>query len=194
MNDEIILASKSYVKNYLMKLSCLPYKSIDPAIDETVFDYLVINERVQELAKLKAKVVSQKNPEAFVIGADTLTRNVQTGEIYAKPKDSIGQRQQALSISGATIENITGISIWYRGKEVKTDLTISYLHYQHFLAQTYDRLAQDDKPERRSSVLGMFIDSAGFTLLDKVEGSYTGAMGLPMEVVYTHIDSLKIKF
>lgn len=182
------------MKNFIMKRSHLPYRSVDAAIDESIFDHLPVEERVQKLAARKAQDIAEQYPEAFVIGADTLTRNVATGEIYGKPKDTATQRRQALASSGQTIESVTGVSIWYKGKEIATELTMPRVMYQQFSGATYDRLAAHDDAPSRSSALGISTDVVGFTLVEHIEGSYTGIMGLPMEIINHYIDELHIRY
>ena len=50
-----------------------------------------------------------------------------------------------------------------------------------------------DDARIRNSGLGFFMDSPGFTLVQNFDGSYTGAMGLPMEIVRKNIKTLKYK-
>jgi septum formation protein len=194
MKITVVLASSSFLKNYIMKRSHIPYVAADPDIDESQLDHLPVDERVQQLAKMKAQKVVADYSDAFVIATDTLTQDDSTRTIYGKPSDPQKQYEQALSMSGKSTTNITGISIFYKGKELETCLTKTKLQYQLFDKVTYDRLTRDDNPQRRSSVLGMFTDAAGFTLLEEIHGSYTGAMGLPMEVVYRNLRKVMQQF
>lgn len=190
---DIILASSSRIRNYLMDLNGLPYRAVIPDIDEATYDSLPISKRVQEIARSKARTIAEKNVQSFVIGADTLTRNTKTGEIYTKPKNNTEHRQKALKLSGATVENITGVSLWFEGKELISIISKTKIVYQTFDAMTYERLSKNSDPLDRSSVLGTFVDSAGFILTKEIKGSYTGALGLPMDIINFYIDYLKHK-
>lgn len=169
-------------------MSRLPYQTVNPEFDETQFDALPIERRVIHIATGKARVVSEAHRYNIVIGADTLTQNVDTGQVYDKTSAVEAPLQTALSLSGATVENLTAVSFWLNGKEIATETTITRIRYQEFDGATYVRLATGDKPDARSSVLGMFHDAPGFTLIEHIDGSYTGALGLPMEVVYKYLN------
>lgn len=166
------------------------YTAVNPNVDESQFDDKPIEDRVKNIAKLKAEKILDDYPEAFIIAADTLTQDVETGQIYSKPERLEAVRDQALSMSGRTVRNVTGTAIYHQGQILELALTSTLLTYQQFDAATYDRLTADDNPLRRSSVLGMFTDAVGFTLLECINGSYTGAMGLPMEVVYRNLSKI----
>lgn len=174
-----------------MKKTNLDYESVVPDIDETQFDDLDISDRVLKLAQTKAAKVAAEHQDAFVIAADTLTQDPATGQVFTKPKDPEEQYRQALNISGKSVGVFSGVCIYFQGKELESVVIESAVHYQEFDSETFDRLAHGDNPHIRSSTLGMFIDSPGFTLVEHVEGSYTGSMGLPTEVVYRNLRKIK---
>lgn len=175
------------VRNYIMEKTGLEYTSESADIDELQFDHLDINERVVEIARAKAKKISASHPDAFIIAADTLTQNPNTGQVFRKPNNLEEQKVQALKTAGQPVRIISGVSIFHKGKEIEAAISESVVTYQDFNEQTLERLMKNDNPTVRSSILGMFFDAAGFTLVEKVEGSYTGAFGLPMEIVYPHL-------
>jgi len=164
----------------------LPYESLAADIDETVFDHLTVEERVVKLAERKCEKIATENPDKLIIAADTLTTN-EAGLVYTKLTGNDDPFATALALSGKTIQVFTGCAIYTKESGIETYLAVATISYQVFSEETLRRLAKDDNPNIRSGALGIFYDSPGFTLIKKIEGSYTGAFGLPMEFVYSKL-------
>lgn len=189
--SKIILASGSFLRRFIMDKARLPYEVTAADIDETVFDHLSVEERVKKLAEKKCEKIAQQYPDAVVIAADTLTTN-EAGLVYTKLTGSEDPFAAALALSGETIQVFTGCAIYTKATGVTTFLAPAKITYQAFDEQTLRRLAEDDNPNIRSGALGIFYDAPGFTLIEKIEGSYTGAFGLPMEFVYSQLKRTEI--
>lgn len=185
---DIILASSSFLRKFIMDKSLLEYRSVSPDVDEYQFDDQIVTKRVCSIAEAKCKIVSQDNPECFVIASDTLTASSESGKTYDKrDQEESDPISRALDLSGKTIVVATGISIYHPSFGLKTELVGAKITYQSFDRKTIERLIEADSPFARSGALGIFFDSPGFTLIESIEGSYTGAFGLPMEVVYKYL-------
>jgi len=91
--------------------------------------------------------------------------------------------------SGKTIKAITGLAMAYKSK-LLTNTTVTNITYTTFDRMTIERLLKGDDATIRNSGLGFFSDAPGFTLVESFSGSYTGAMGLPMEVVRHNLKQL----
>lgn len=189
---KIILASGSFLKKFIMDNSRLPYEVVAADIDESVHDDLDVSERVVKLAADKCDTVARKYPDHIVIAADTLTAD-KTGLVYTKLTGDDDPFQTALGLSGQTVGVFTGCVIYIPGKGTKNILSTATIRYQSFTEENLRRLASDDNPSIRSGALGIFYDAPGFTLIEHIEGSYTGAFGLPMEFVYAQLDSLELQ-
>jgi septum formation protein len=184
--SKILLASESFLRRFIMDQSKLPYETIAADIDESIYDHLGVDERVVMLAKDKCDKIARDNTEATVIAADTLTTD-ESGLVYTKLTGTENPFQAALALSGKTIHVFTGCAIYSKESGLQSTLATAKITYQQFSEATLKRLASDDNPNIRSGALGVFYDAPGFTLIEKLEGSYTGAFGLPMEFVYAHI-------
>lgn len=184
---KILLASGSFLRRFIMDQSKLPHEVIAADIDETIFDHLDVAERVVELAKRKCQTIAETNPQDIIIAADTLTTDV-AGVVYTKLTGSEDPIQAAFALSGKTIKVFTGCAIYTGKAGVQTTLATATIAYQPFSRSNLERLAAEDNPNIRSGALGVFYDAPGFTLIEKIEGSYTGAFGLPMEFVYRQLE------
>lgn len=179
---KILLASGSFLRRFIMDTTNLPYEIKAADIDETVFDHLAVGERVVKLAEKKCEKIATNNSDAIVIAADTLTTN-EEGLVYTKLTGSEEPFKAALALSGKTIQVFTGCAVYTRKSGIETFLALSKITYQEFSEETLKRVTKDDDHTIRSGALGVFHDAPGFTLIKKIEGSYTGAFGLPMEFI-----------
>ena len=68
--SEIILASSSIYRQELLKRLPIKFTSESPNIDETRIKDENFEDLARRLSNEKAKVISIKNPSAFVIGSD----------------------------------------------------------------------------------------------------------------------------
>lgn len=187
--SRLVLASGSFLKNFIMEKTNLEYEVIEAGIDESIFDYEPIAERVQHLAEEKCRVVATQAPDAIVIAADTLTCDA-TGRVFSKPEPGTDLFAAAMDLSGKTIGVHTGCSVIVPGKQLVSTATYTTLTYQNFVPATLKKLTKNDDASIRSGALGIFFDAPGFTLIERIEGSYTGAYGLPMEFIYAQIQSI----
>ena len=188
--SSIILASESFLKKFIFDKSKLPYETVPAHIDETIYDYLPVGERVAKLAESKAAKIALTNPEATIISADTLTADID-GKVYNKLSHSDDPFTAALNLSGKTIDIYTGCCIYDKKTGYNTKTIKSSITYRIFNKHTLERLIKGDNGVIRSGALGIFYDSPGFTLIERIEGSYTGSFGLPMEFVYEQLDKVE---
>lgn len=183
---KILLASGSFLKNYIMEKSRLPYEVVPADIDESIYDHMTVEKRVVALANHKCRVVAEQYPEAIVIAADTLTTSVD-GVVFTKPTAGQDPLASALALSNQKIIVHTGCSVYAPGIGYRSVLSGGEVVYQEFDRTTLERVAVGDNPQIRSGALGVFVDAPGFTLIKSVNGSYTGVYGLPMEFVYSQL-------
>lgn len=85
MTKRLILASQSPRRKELLNLLQIPYSIIASRTDEKLNRNLSPEENVQCLAEQKAGAVLAENPDAVVIGADTMV--CIDGECLGKPRD-----------------------------------------------------------------------------------------------------------
>jgi predicted house-cleaning NTP pyrophosphatase (Maf/HAM1 superfamily) len=79
------------------------------------------------------------------------------------------------------------------GNRLITNTSVTEIEYIEFDRATITKLLESDDATIRNSGLGFFIDAPGFTLVKSFNGSYTGAMGLPMEIVRENLTVLGYK-
>lgn len=188
----IILASNSWLRKTVMERSGLPFQTFVADVDERALERDHEGEDdvaiVRLLARAKAEAARLHHPENLVIAADSFGV-LPSGERLHKPESGEKSIDLCLKQSGQTIKAVTAIAMAYRGK-ILIDHTITDITYVDFDRATITELLRGDDGTIRNGGLGFFMDAPGFTLVKSFNGSYTGAMGLPMEIVRANIIKL----
>ena len=131
-----------------------------------------------ENALLKAEAVARMNPQAVVIGADTVIRF--EGETIGKPADLEHAKRILAKLSGRTHDVATGVCV----RCMEADFLVRFEDVTHvtFRALTPEAI---DKYVRDVNVLdkaGAYaIQEHGEDIIEKIDGSLTNVIGLPVE-------------
>lgn len=182
----LILATKSSTKRSLMDRSGLEYIAMPADVDERSIENahpsLNAKETVILLARAKAKKLSLVYTNEFIIAADTFGV-LPDGSRLRKAKTTEETMKMCLSQSGQTVTIYTGICVAHRSK-FHTDTTETKITYTNFDRTTLEKVwARVAGSVRRNAALGFHVDAPGFTLVERIEGSYLGALGLPLDKV-----------
>jgi len=177
-----ILASVSPRRKQLLAEAGYKFTVVRPDINESAFPVEGIKacEYVEQLALAKAKDVAQKYPDSLVIGADTVVDF--EGQIIGKPADAKGAEQITKKLFSKPHKVITGIAIvrLCDGIELsKCDTTTVYPK-----RLTSEQIAEHINSESWRDKAGAYaIKENGDEFVERIEGSLTNVMGLPMELL-----------
>jgi septum formation protein len=142
------------------------------------------------LALAKAKSVAEKHPDSLVIGADTVVDF--NGQIIGKPADAKEAEQITKKLFSAPHKVITAIAIIrlsYNTELVANDSTTIYPK-----KLTASQIAEHIKSESWRDKAGAYaIQETGDEFVERIEGSLTNVMGLPMELLRQLLENLKSK-
>lgn len=128
-----------------------------------------------ENAKLKAQSVAMKNPDAVVIGADTIV--VLDGEIFGKPDGISGAEKMLARLSGRKHEVITGLAICAGGK-IFTDYEVTEVYFGDMTAEEIREYVATGEPLDKS---GSYALQGGATkFIEKIHGDWSNVVGLPV--------------
>ncbi|MGM0900237.1 MAG: Maf family protein [Bacillota bacterium] len=173
--QRLILASSSPRRRELLENLHLTFEISSSNVDESFSPDLTPEEAVKELASRKASFVAEKEPNAFVIGSDTVV--VHNGDILGKPND----REEALymlkKLSGQTHSVFTGVSIISPEREIqfyeKTDVVFWELSHEEM-----DAYISSGEPFDKAGGYG--IQGFGSFLVREIKGDYFSVVGLPV--------------
>lgn len=191
----ITLASGSWLRKTILESSEFLFQIKTKETDERAIEVLHKDKSDKELAIIlasaKAKDILKDHPDDLVIAADTFAV-LPSGERLHKPTSSEEAIELCLRQSGKKIYAITGLAMAY-GEKLLTNASVTEIEYIEFDRATITKLLESDDATIRNSGLGFFQDAPGFTLVKSFNGSYTGAMGLPMEIIRENLKILGYK-
>ena len=175
---EFILASASPRRKALLQRLINGFRVVVSDADETVEAGQAPHEFAVKTAEKKAVDVSARNPDAVVIGADTIV--VCGGEIMGKPADDADAFRMLEKLSGKTHEVVTGLCVRCNGK--------SFLTYETTKVE-FDNMTKDEiltyiktgEPADKAGAYG--IQGAAGVFIKKIEGCYFNVVGLPLNAL-----------
>lgn len=177
----VILASSSPRRENILKQIGIDFEIIPSNICEDAELNLGPRKFVQYWSEKKAKVISKKNKDKIVIGADTIV--YLNGKILGKPKDKEESYKMLTNLSGKTHKVLTGVSIAYKEKNIlrtfsqMTKVTVRDIPKNDILYYI-DNYYTLDKA-------GSYGIQDWFSIwIKKIDGCYYNVMGLPLSKFY----------
>jgi len=173
----LILASKSPRRKYLLEQAGLFFSVIPSNFDESTVSLSPPEAYVKVLAEKKADEVSEKYPESWVVGADTIV--LIDGIILGKPGSRDDARDMLKSLAGQTHQVLTGYCICCKIKKrcfsetVRTDVLFKDLSDEEIEWYIHTKEPFDKAGAYAIQGLGTF-------LVKSINGSYTNVVGLPV--------------
>lgn len=180
-NHSLILASKSPRRRDLLNQAGLTFTVIPSTVDERAVAVASPEELVRLLAEAKAGEVAQRFPESWVIGADTAVLIENT--ILGKPRTQSEARHMLEALSGKTHKVLTGYCICCKDAKRSFSRTVeTKVLFKPLTDREMDWYVSTREPFDKAG--GYAAQGLGTFLIQRVEGSYTSVVGLPVcEVV-----------
>lgn len=144
------------------------------AAEESPQDYVHRVARDKARAGL-ALLSASERASAVVLGADTEV--VLDGDVFGKPRDAVDASAMLRRLSGCTHEVISAVWLVSVDRELG-DLCVSRVRFAKLDEATIAAYVASSEPFGKAG--GYAIQGRGATLIDHLEGSYSGVMGLPL--------------
>lgn len=170
---DIILASASPRRADLLDQIGISYRVQAVDIDESSLPDESAIELVQRLAKEKSQAIKDK--EFPVLGADTL--GVLDGELLVKPRDFKHAEEMLSLMSGYWHEILSAVAVTYNGKTT-VKLNKNRVRFRRITDDEIKAYWQTGEPQDKSGAYA--VQGLAATFIEKIEGSYSGIMGLPL--------------
>jgi septum formation protein len=178
---QFILASKSPRRRELLKKAGYKFEVAEPLINEKDFDAGKTSpcEYAKRLAIAKAMSIAQRFQDKFVVGADTIVDF--EGRIVGKAADAAQAEKIIRMLFNAPHRVITGLAIICKRKNLEiadSDTTIVYPR-----PMTEEQIAKHISSGVWRDKAGAYaIQENGDRFVERIEGSLTNVMGMPMEL------------
>lgn len=180
IKKRLVLASNSPRRIALLMSLGYHFDIIPHTIEEQFPCDILPAELVQHLAFLKAKDVARRVNNAIIISADTLV--VHSKGVLGKPRDTQDAKRILSLLSNSEHDIISGVCILEMPAEKKL-LRIARTHIKmNFIAkEDIDAYIRSGEPMDKAGAYA--IQGEGRKFIETIEGSYSNAVGLPLEIV-----------
>lgn len=184
MQNVVILASASTGRAQMLRDAGVEFEIQPAKIDEaSIKDALVADgakphDIADALAEYKARKISAKFPDAFVIGSDQVL--ALDGVIYDKPESQEQLAKQLAELRGQAHRLYSAVVIYKDGEPqwrfVKQAKMTMRIFSDAFLKDYISR----NWPEISYCVGGYQLEAEGVRLFQRVEGDYFTVLGMPL--------------
>ncbi len=178
MPPRFTLASASPRRDELLTRAGYVFDVVPANIDEQRWPDEAPRDYVQRLAASKAEAVATRTPDRLVLGADTVV--VVDGDVLGKPVDDTDASDMLRRLSGRVHEVLTGVAlVTHESGRVAVDSTLVTL--VGLDAPTIDWYVATGEALDKAGAYG--VQGIASRFVERIEGSYTNVVGLPVALV-----------
>ncbi len=182
----LILASASPRRLELLRQLTIDFRVVPSDTPELHHDQLTAHELSQVNAYRKARSVAKKFPDALVLGADTLV--CLDGVLFGKPANLEHAYLMLEQLQGRTHQVVTGLCLLHlRNHRQRIFAESTAVTFRPLDAVNIRRYLNCVNPLDKAG--GYAIQNEGDLLVEKIAGSYTNVVGLPLERLATELES-----
>ena len=176
----VVLASTSPRRRELLALLGIPFEVQSPIFEECVVPGHAAEDLTASFARGKAHSVAKDDPEAIVLGSDTLIEL--DGEVLGKPRDLAEARTILRRLAGREHLVHTAVTIFCPARlKESTQVSTARVRMKPFNAEEHERyLATGDSLGKAGAYS---IQGPGGELVERLDGDFTTVVGLPLRLV-----------
>lgn len=175
--SKLILASASPQRKTLLQGLGLEFEVVPSGVHEDHHPEADPKKRAMDLARLKARDIARKNIDAIVIGCDTLVV-ASDGTLLEKPESEDDTRRMLGLQSGKTSIVHSAVCVLDRRKRRHEGVSSSSVTFKPLSQGEIDWWTTTGLWKDRSG--GFQIDGQGQLMIQRIEGDWTGVVGLPV--------------
>jgi septum formation protein len=181
VKGKIILASASPRREELLTLAGIEFEVMPSDASEALLPGESPEDHVIRLARDKAMDVAGKHDGRFFIGADTVV--VCGGEIMGKPCDVADAERMLGKLSGIAHSVITGFAVYDRERHDAISRAVTTrVFFKRLYPEEIRAYVATGCPFDKAG--GYAIQGGAAHMVERIDGSYTNVVGLPLcEVV-----------
>ncbi len=181
---KLVLASSSPRRRTLLAEAGYDFEVVDPPIEEPTDLGVALSpgERAEALAYFKARTVADGMDGAYVVGADTVVALPgESAEVLGKPADRAEAERMLRSLSGTRHQVITGVALLGPGACRQIASTVTHVTMRPITDVEIEAYLESGEWIGKAGAYA--IQETADRFVDKVEGSFSNVVGLPLEMV-----------
>ncbi len=175
----LILASSSPRRADLLRAAGIPFQTVPVDVDEAVRRLEPPGDHVRRLAREKADAAFALHADAVVLGADTIV--TVGGETMGKPHDAGDAIRMLRLLSGREHEVLTGVALVAK-RGVVVEVARTRVWFTPLNETEIADYVATGEPLDKAGAYG--IQGIGSRFVDRIQGSYSNVVGLPVALVY----------
>ena len=185
-NYDIILASNSPRRQQFLKDIGLDFRIKTHSVEEIYPEELKAAEISDYLVKLKAEPFKSLTEKQLVITADTIVWH--NNQCLGKPKDRAEAVQMLQQLSEEAHQVITSVA-FTQAHQQKVIHQVSTVYFKALTATEIEYYIDNYQPFDKAGAYGIqeWIGTVG---IEKIEGSYTNIVGLPVAQVLATLEKI----
>ncbi len=177
---KLYLASRSPRRHALLSQIDIHFETLDVDIDESVhknetpYDY--VNRVALEKAYAGFRLIEDaSNIDSWVLGADTAV--VLDDVVLGKAEQENEARDMLIALSGRSHRVYTGVAVVSQSLS-SSSISINTVNMRCLSADEIEQYWQSGEPIGKAG--GYAIQGRAAAFIERLEGSYSGVMGLPL--------------
>jgi septum formation protein len=182
----LYLASRSPRRKELLKQLGVEFETLSVNIEEIWDGRESANQYVSRLALEKAeagKVLAEK--DLPILASDTEV--VLDGKILGKPQNSADAIVMLMSLSGRSHEVYTAVALLQETEKIR--VSVNQVSFKELTEEECRIYSDTGEPEDKAGAYAIQGKAAAF--VTKLEGSYSGVMGLPLSETAELLNSIR---
>lgn len=184
---DIILASQSPRRKQLLELAEIAFEIRIADIDETPPAGMPGEQVPEHLAREKAAVIAQNNPDSIIIAADTIV--LLDNEILGKPVNEDDAITILKKLSGRMHEVVSGVCI-QKGSDVQSFSAVTEVYFRSLTEEQIRHYVAHYHPYDKAGAYAI-QEWIGMVGIEKINGDYYNVMGLPVGQVVEYLKQVK---
>ncbi len=174
----IVLASASPRRAELLTSAGIPFEAASSDIAEAFLPEESPIDRVRRLAEAKARAVAGRHAGRFFVGADTIV--VCDGEPMGKPRDRRDAERMLRRLSGKPHDVITAYAVYDAvSGRIEVAAITTRVRFKPLQPEEIAAYVETGCPLDKAGAYG--IQGRAASMVERIEGSYTNVVGLPLE-------------
>ena len=180
---KLILASQSASRRAMLTAAGVPFEAVAAQVDEDAAKASLGRERPRDLAdalaELKALKVSAREPDALVLGSDSLAV-LDDGSVLDKPRDRDEAREHLQRMSGRRHDLVSAAVMAEGGRAVWRHVEAAKMFVRPLSDRFVEAYLDVEWPAIAGCVGCYRVEGPGVQLFDRIEGSQFTVLGMPL--------------